>query len=95
MSLRCNTLLVNGAPVAEPGQFIVSITESFNPGQALVTTAAAHGLIESDSIVISGSTISAYNTTGTVGTVFSTTSFDLIDVIYTVDAGAAGIWTEA
>lgn len=77
------------------GNTIVSITDD-GSGNALVTTAAAHGLIDGApySIDITGNSVSGYNTTHTIaaveGSVPSTTTF-ITDQPYT-STGTGGTW---
>ena len=90
MSLRCNTLYVNGSSLG--GNAIVSINSV--SGTAVVTTADLHGLAGAEHIDITGTSSGTYDFDDLiVGVVLSTTRFE-IDAAYTIDA-TGGTWTLA
>ena len=88
MSLRCNTLMVNGSPIID-GNVILTITDI--EGTALITTAAAHGLLDAeDRVLIRGTSSASYNNTSDVVAVVSATTFH-IGTSY-VDDATGGRW---
>lgn len=70
---------------------VTSVADSTdNPGQALITTDADHGLKVGDTIEVKGNTVSAYNVTHTVTVVPSATQVET-DIAYT-SGGTGGLW---
>lgn len=58
--MSCVGRIGTGVVSISPGHMIVSIADG-GGGNALVTTAAAHGLVESQNITITGASFGGYN----------------------------------